>query len=397
MQLDFEMHSDQQFVATDLRRKTFTQAGGVIGRGQDCDWIIPDRKRHVSSHHALISYRDGAFFLTDTSSNGIQDGVSGACLRKGEAQRIEPGSVYVLGDFEIRARPNHDVRSMGSDAGHLPRSGCIIPEAVFLDLDPLKVLDQQEHVYCELDELTALDMPYQEFRQRADFARIDMENLRVPELVEEPAAVTSSATPTVTEHQSDEFWKRFGAAVGVDLEELDIAAREALALRAAQLLKQSIAGLQQSLLTRSELKNELRLAQTIVQGAHTNPLKFAANADGALGILLIEKPGQQPADQVISAAFRDLQAHQVALLAASRAAVRGSLEHFSPHQLTRRFERDNRSLLATSGSHWRAYRRYHQALLEDDDWSERLLTRDFAQTYEEQVRLIATLHINHQG
>lgn len=122
------------------------------------------------------------------------------------------------------------------------------------------------------------------------------------------------------------------------------------------------------------------------------------DASEALGILLQgNKPGQLPAEQAISRAFRDLQAHQVALLTASRAAVRGTLEHFSPQQLTLRFERDNKPLLATSGSRWRAYNRYHQALRQDDDWSERLLARDFAQAYEEQIRLISTLHTEHQG
>jgi type VI secretion system protein ImpI len=164
------------------------------------------------------------------------------------------------------------------------------------------------------------------------------------------------------------------------------------------LLKQSIGGLQQSLRTRSELKNELRLAQTLVQGTHKNPLKFAVDTGEALDILLQpNKPGQMPAGQAISRAFHDLQAHQLALLTASRAAVRCTLEHFSPQQLTLRFERDNKPLLATSGSRWRAYGRYHQALRQDDDWSERLLARDFAQAYEEQIRLISTLNAAPQG
>lgn len=97
MELVFEMLNTKQFVPTELSSKTFKQAGGVIGRGEDCDWIIPDRKRHLSNHHAIVSYRDGVFFLTDTSSNGIQASDSGARLRKGEPQRIEHGSVYVLG------------------------------------------------------------------------------------------------------------------------------------------------------------------------------------------------------------------------------------------------------------------------------------------------------------
>ena len=122
-------------------------------------------------------------------------------------------------------------------------------------------------------------------------------------------------------------------------------------------------------------------------------------AGQALGLLLQgAKPGQLVATQSVWSAFRDLQAHQVALIAASRAAVRATLDHFAPQQLTLRFERDGRKpLLATAGSRWRAYGRYHQALRQDDDWSERLLARDFAQAYEEQVRLIATLNIDPQG
>ena len=397
MELVFEMLNTKQFVPTELCQKTFKQAGGVIGRGDDCDWIIPDRKRHLSSHHAVISYRDGAFYLTDTSSNGIQVSDSGARLRKGEAVRIEHGSLYVLGDFEIRARLIRDPAVFDVEVGRPQAAGSIIPDDAFLDLDPLNALDQQERVYSEIEELISPRTVIQDTRQRADYARIDMESLMVPELVEAPLAAEPVA-PKVVERQSEGFWEQFGAALGVDLKDLGHDAKEALALNAARLLKQSIGGLQQSLRTRSELKNELRLAQTLVQGTHKNPLKFAVDAGEALDILLQpNKPGQMPAGQAISRAFRDLQAHQVALLTASRAAVRSTLEHLSPQQLTLRFERDNKPLLATSGSRWRAYGRYHQALRQDDDWSERLLARDFAQAYEEQIRLISTLNADHQG
>ena len=104
MELVLEMLNTHQFVSTDFCQKTFKQAGGVIGRGRDCDWVIPDRKRLLSNRHATISYREGIFFLTDTSSNGIHDNSSGKRLRKGEPVRIDHGNVYVLGELEIRAR-----------------------------------------------------------------------------------------------------------------------------------------------------------------------------------------------------------------------------------------------------------------------------------------------------
>jgi type VI secretion system protein ImpI len=397
MELVFDMVSAQQFVPGLMSSKTFKQAGGVIGRAEDCDWVIPDRKRVLSSRHAEVSYRDGAFFLTDTSSNGIQLKDSGASLDKGRAQRIEHGSVYCLGDFEIRARLIQDPATFEGDIGRSQPAGSIIPDDAFLDLDPLTALDQQERVYAEVDDLTAVLAPPRALTQQRDYAQIDEENLQVPELVM-PRAATQAKVAPEPERLPPGFWTRFGEALGVDLNNLDEETRQALALKAAGLLKQSVGGLQQALRTRGELKNEMRLSLTTVQSAGNNPLKHSIDSGEALSLLLRNgKAGQLPGEQAVGRAFRDLQAHQVAMLAASRAAIKGMLEQLSPDQLALRFERDNKPLIATSGSRWRAYKRLHLAMQRDDDWSERLFTRDFAQAYEEQVRLIATLNTDLQG
>jgi type VI secretion system protein ImpI len=227
MELVFEMLNTKQFVPTELCQKTFKQAGGVIGRGEDCDWIIPDRKRHLSNHHAIVSYREGTFFLTDTSSNGIQDGGSGARLHKGEPVRIEHGSTYVLGDFEIRARLVRDPATFDGEAGRPRAAGSIIPDDAFLDLDPLNALEQQERVYSEIDELLAPNTAPEDSRQRADYARIDMESLMVPELIAAPVEPAPAPAPKAVERQSEGFWDHFGAALGVDLKGLEHDAREA--------------------------------------------------------------------------------------------------------------------------------------------------------------------------
>ncbi|ANF25287.1 type VI secretion system-associated FHA domain protein TagH [Stutzerimonas stutzeri] len=397
MELVFDMVSAQQFAPGLISSKTFKQAGGIIGRAEDCDWVIPDRKRVLSSRHAEVSYRDGAFFLTDTSSNGIQLKDTGASLDKGRAQRIEHGSVYCLGDFEIRARLIQDPASFEGDIGRPQPTGSIIPDDAFLDLDPLTALDQQERVYAEVDDLTAVLAPPRAQAQQRDYAQIDEENLRVPELVMPKEAIPPKTAPE-PERLAPDFWTRFGEALGVDLGSLDEEARQALALKAACLLKQSVGGLQQALRTRGELKNEMRLSVTTVQSAGNNPLKHSIDSGEALNLLLRGgKSGQLPAEQAMGRAYRDLQAHQVAMLAASRAAIKGMLEQLSPDQLALRFERDNKPLISTSGNRWRAYKRLHSAMQRDDDWGERLFARDFAQAYEEQARLIATLNTDLQG
>ena len=396
MELVFDVVSAPQQMPGLVTSKSFKQAGGIIGRADSCDWVIPDTRRVISGQHARISHRDGHFFLTDTSSNGIQLKNSGARLSKGEPQRIEHGDVYCLGEVEIQARLIQDPSVFLDHASPHAGGANIIPDDAFLDLDPLNALDQQERLYNETDELAMPGLASTRQAQQ-DYARIDMESLAVPELVTPPETPAPAPAPE-PQRLPPRFWDQFASELGVDLAQLDEQERQALALRVARLLKISVGNLQQSLRTRSELKSEMRLAQTTVQTAGNNPLKHSSDAAAALTILLRDsEPGQLPAEQAVSRAFRDLQAHQVALIAASRAAVKGMLEHLSPEQLTLRFERENKSLISTSGGRWRAYMKLYSALEGNNEWSERLFARDFATAYEEQIRLIATLNTDYQG
>ncbi|PKM29085.1 MAG: type VI secretion system-associated FHA domain protein TagH [Gammaproteobacteria bacterium HGW-Gammaproteobacteria-11] len=401
MELVFDMVSAPQQIPGMAASKTFRHAGGIIGRSDDCDWVIPDRNRVISGRHALVSYDNGAFFLTDTSSNGIQIKDSGMPLSKGQAVRIEHGNVYCLGEFEIRAKLVQDPTHFETGLHHSQPTGSIIPDDAFLDLDPLNALDQQERMHYQGDSLSLLE-PVSEFKeaplQPQDYARIDTESLTVPELVPPPPPPAPAPQPAIRETLPSTFWAKYEQALGVSLDGLSDEQREALALSSAALLRQCIGNLQQSLKTRSELKADMRLAQTTVQSAGNNPLKHTADGSEAMTALLRRQdPGQMPANHAVGRAFRDLQAHQVALSAASRAAVKAMFEHLSPEQLTLRFERENKSLLNTAGGRWRAYTKLYQAMQSNDDWSKRLFARDFAMAYEEQIRLIATLNTDIQG
>ncbi|MDG6399724.1 type VI secretion system-associated FHA domain protein TagH [Pseudomonas quasicaspiana] len=397
MELIFELVGAELPAQDQQASKTFKQAGGLIGRAESCDWVIVDNQAHVSSEHAKITFSDGEFFLTDLSTNGTQVLQSGQRLhqnlRRGETHLIEHGSRYRMGKFEIHARL---IKSAAGFVGHLGSTsieGTVIPDDSFLNLDLLREGGQQVGLDLGFDELTPTYASQQASEQGVDYGSADRQSLLLPELVPEPQPA-ATIEPVQREPQSDDFWMRFGAAIGIDLLTLDQGQREALAINSAALLKQSIGGLQQTLRTRSELKNELRLTLSMAQHGGNNPLKYAGDASEAIGLLLqAQRAGQLPGDQAIARAFRDIQAHQVALLAASRKALHGALAHFSPQHLALRFERDMRSrLFHTNAARWKAFERYHHMLCQDDDWSERLLARDFAQAYEEQVRLIATLH-----
>ncbi|KIZ52033.1 hypothetical protein UM91_05535 [Pseudomonas oryzihabitans] len=395
MELVFDLVGSRAHAPGLLTQKTFRHVGGLIGRSEDCDWYLPDPQRVLSSQHARISYSEGDYFLTDLSSNGVQL-ADGQRLTKGEPWRIQHGQTFALGTFALAARLVRDPSGFADDFQVPTSAPGLIPDDAFLELDPLQALERRDP--HGIDELEGLD-PFATDITRSDYARVDLDSLGIPALVEHSAPAPVERPAAAPQRQTPTFWKAFGVALGLELADLDHEARETLALEVARLLRLATQGLHGCLRTRNETRNELRLPLTTVQSSGNNPLAFAADGDAALSQLLRPSAsGQLTADQALLRACRELQAHQVGLVAASRKAVLATLEQLAPAQCEARLERDGRRpRWGRDARLWRAWQRQYRELHQDDDWRERLFAKDFAQAYTEQVRLIATLNPTQQG
>ncbi len=80
--------------------------GGTIGRAGDNHWVLPDRLRYISSHHARISYRNGGFIVEDTSTNGLFLNDEPEPLGRLGPQPLRPGDRLRLGAYQIAVRDN---------------------------------------------------------------------------------------------------------------------------------------------------------------------------------------------------------------------------------------------------------------------------------------------------
>ncbi|HLD67344.1 MAG TPA: type VI secretion system-associated FHA domain protein TagH, partial [Pseudomonas sp.] len=76
----------------------------TIGRGPENDWVLPDPERLVSSRHCSIQFVDGAYYLTDLSTNGVLLVQSGLRLRRGGSERLQDGEVIRLGEYDLLAQ-----------------------------------------------------------------------------------------------------------------------------------------------------------------------------------------------------------------------------------------------------------------------------------------------------
>jgi predicted component of type VI protein secretion system len=79
----------------------FGVAGGRIGRASDNDWVLPDPERWLSAHHARVQFRDGAFVLIDTSTNGVYVNDAGIPIGRRSSYALRHGDILRFGTYQI--------------------------------------------------------------------------------------------------------------------------------------------------------------------------------------------------------------------------------------------------------------------------------------------------------
>ncbi len=154
------------------------------------------------------------------------------------------------------------------------------------------------------------------------------------------------------------------------------------------LLRSATAGAIDMLAARAATKREVQANVTIISVQANNPLKFLPNADSALQQLLGKKmPGFMRADVAMKDAFEDLRAHEVGVIAGTRAALTEVLGKFDPAVLGDKLTKGSvlESLMpsARKAKLWDMYlERYLQIRREAEDDFQSIFGRAFVQAYE---------------
>ncbi|WP_295527053.1 type VI secretion system-associated FHA domain protein TagH [uncultured Pseudacidovorax sp.] len=111
----------------------------------------------------------------------------------------------------------------------------------------------------------------------------------------------------------------------------------ALMERIGVMLRSATEGTLQLLLTRQELKREVRAEVTMIAAQANNPLKFSPTVEVALGHLLgPQLRGFMPAEAAMRDAYDDLRAHQFGVMVGLRAALAALIARFGPEELEKK-------------------------------------------------------------
>jgi type VI secretion system protein ImpI/type VI secretion system protein len=436
--------------------KVFDERGGSIGRLDNNDWTLPDPDKFVSSRHAVLKFKAGAFYLEDTSTNGTFINAREQPVSKSEPTLMRDGDRIFIGDYEIlvqiidygAAAP--ELMAVPATAGtqsppravpqptlplprlSMPHSG-LATEMGLQTGDPLAVIVGRAGGHAAFDDPAvfdgeapvpvptaaaapgpgALPEPFSfESAIPLDWQLTGSRTLRpaTPALVSvlpaigpppsaiTPMASTLGAAPTASA-ASGGGAPEVLAGLGLDPTRVDPSIYQQL----AGIIRIVVQGMLGVLQARAEVKNNFRMSMTSIRPVENTPLKFSLNADDALHNLFVKRnPGYLGPPEAFYEGFQDIAFHQMAMLAGIRAAYDSMLGKFHPARLeelyTRKLRRTSVLNLGNRLKFWEMYREQFEDLEKDHEANFQLLFgEEFARAYNEQLqKLAAAARLQHR-
>lgn len=351
MALVLTITSDHKDLMGDDVVRQFGERGGTIGRGLQSDWILPDELRYVSTRHATIDYQGGAYYIADTSTNGLYLNDEDEPLGKGNPRRLFSGDRLRMGEFEmvvaIEEGEELDFQAASASRTVADHVDQLVPEDILKT--GIQLLDEEEITGDE------------EF-QSALFGTTRMDRKPPARKASAPPANPLRESPASNGLDGDALLDAFLKGAGVDRSEIH-ASVDPLAImeNAGKVLREFVDGTTGMLAGRTNVKSMFRLDQTTVLPRHNNPIKLAASTGDSMRQLLVGQAGEylSPVDSV-KEVCRDLKFHQDAMLAAMMTSFKEFADRFDPDELQENFDRtlDRKPLFGSFAKpkYWELYR-----------------------------------------
>ncbi|MCB1596911.1 MAG: type VI secretion system-associated FHA domain protein TagH [Gammaproteobacteria bacterium] len=395
MPLRLRVISDGNALAPEERLREFAAAGGTIGRHSDNDWVLPDEKRYISSRHAMIEHQSGAYYLVDTSRNGVYVNDADTPVGQGHPQRLFDGDRLRIGAYEIAV----DISESGDEEQHDGMRDSIVRAQLVPEEESLELALVSEDKMLGDAGLQKHFTPNSALVQKLkSLPSRPGKQARTPtaRTAATAAKPDSDATPA-TSAADQRALDRFITAAGLDPDAVAGVPAGDLMQTSGKLLRLMVGGLMELLRERSHMKDTFRLPQTVMQAAQNNPLKFSPNIEEAMRYLLNDRNegSYLSAEDAVKAGFRDVRQHEQALVKAMLQAVEDYVDRFDPDELKARFDKGMKrsGLLAGANKlkYWELYEEsYHALTQRDDGGPPQLFSEEFARAYTQEMDVART-------
>ena len=350
-----------------------------IGRDASCSICVEDPRKHLSRFHVEIEQQDGVYWMSVVSKvNPVM--VKGRRYGPGTRLTIKSGDTFEMGEYEI-----HVLLPEAEEAA--PAA----PPAATEEADPDSAVDIGTEAPIDISDPNAIfDEPTYVGNSRAT---------TLPPLSKKgtPAAPTPAAPRPAPRPAGgaglEQALRVFLEGAGVPQKELAPAEAERLLRDSGSVLRAAIDGLMMLLIARAEMRKEFQAEErTMVAPRDNNPLKLMSDPHEAMDFLLdpMERTdGFLDPVQAVGDACEDLRSHEIALMAAMRAAILGVLRRVDPHALERAYEKSASGFVLGSrkAKLWDLFVAHQEKLTHDaqEDFN-KVFGREFMSAYQAQLR-----------
>jgi type VI secretion system protein len=396
MALRLRVVSDHRRSLGDRCNIVFGVGGGTIGRSADNDWILPDPLRYVSAHHARVSFRQGAYFLEDLSTNGVYINDAERPLGRLGPHKLANGDLLRFGDYEVSV-------ALESEAQPAQDAAPTDPPAVPTSIHALRTVGRSGQTdigaALDLDALLVPDPAAQEAqRDVAASGGFRPVNAYGQAMARAPRAVEARPAPEpATEEPDDEVIARriarlakaagrdprngvsapaiydvqsglqaFCRGAGIDAEGLPSDAQTRLMHLVGQLFREAFVGLKDLERSRNEIRNKFRIEMQQDADDPRPSLSRMSVEELLLALLHQHESRRVDAVQWLREAMSTAKDHENATVHAMRDAFVEFVGRLDPAELEARFERAARRGKVRTGNvkHWELYGEFYKNLVE---------------------------------
>ena len=244
----------------------FGVGGGGIGRAHDNDWVLPDPQRYLSAHHARVQFRDGAYYLLDTSTNGVYVNDGTVPIGRRNSYPLRDGDHLRLGEYQLAV-------SIDTERSEAPEASSIFP----INPDPLTAepMAARGDIGVELNVrdllrpeaspgncMGAVDVFGQSMlTEDTGLLAFDGGQPSAPTDLRVPVPVSARREPRMADRASENAAgiEAFCRGAGIDLKQLPADAAARMLQLAGVLLREALLGLKGLALAQREIRDQTHI------------------------------------------------------------------------------------------------------------------------------------------
>lgn len=336
-----------------------------IGRSASMDWSLPDPQRHISGHHFDVTFKDGLYFLTDVSTNGVflegqRHRIEGAHqLRSGE--RFQVGHYFITVEIGAAGTPapapsapvaapppvqpaapafdNSDPWAVGgAPAAPIdpnPRSGASAFDDFASDFISTPTNAQPAPVAAPIPaapQPAAAPSPF-----GGSGSPFDNAAPAAPHPTAQPVAPPPVAAPPVAPPppSGDAVLRAFCEGAGLTPPQGATVDAEQFARELGRTMRGASTEVMAMLQDRAAAKKFTKGGdRTMMGAAQNNPLKFLPDVDQAMQVMFVQsREGFMTGGAGLTDALSDVRQHQVAIFAAIQPALIKLMAQLAPEEI----------------------------------------------------------------